>query len=55
LNAKRLYELGVPPGPIYSSIKEQEGDEITLPNGKIVSRKTKCFCVANRFKILVTG
>lgn len=37
LNAKRLTELGVPPGPVYSSIKDQEGDDIKLPNGKIVS------------------
>jgi hypothetical protein len=28
----------VPPSPVYASIKEQEGDEIKLPNGKIVSR-----------------
>jgi hypothetical protein len=27
----------VPPGPVYASIKDQEGDEIKLPNGKIVS------------------
>jgi ribonuclease Z len=39
LNAKRLTELGVPPSPVYASIKEQEGDEIKLPNGKIVKRE----------------
>ena len=35
LNVNKLKELGVQPGPLYSSIKK--GGTVTLPSGKLVS------------------
>lgn len=39
LNADKLKELGVKPGPLYASIKK--GEAVTLPSGKVVSLHNK--------------